>query len=138
MRKQIITIVVALVLMLGAGTMLLADRSHSEPTTTLHELAQQTHFHGLAVDASDPGRLHLATHHGLWAVEPDGVVRRVSTTSDDFMGFTPHPVDPSVLYASGHPVGGGNLGFVASTDGGESWMQLAKGPAGRSTSIRWM
>ena len=46
------------------------------------------------------------------------------------MGFTPHPSDPAILYASGHPAGGGNLGFIASTDGGKSWSKLADGAGG--------
>jgi photosystem II stability/assembly factor-like uncharacterized protein len=45
----------------------------------------------------------------------------------DFMGFTPHPTDPSVLYASGHPSSGGNLGFLLSADGGASWTQVSPG-----------
>jgi photosystem II stability/assembly factor-like uncharacterized protein len=48
----------------------------------------------------------------------------------DFMGFTPHPADPKVLYASGHPAGGGNLGFIVSTDGGATWAQLSPGADG--------
>jgi hypothetical protein len=43
------------------------------------------------------------------------------------MGFTPHPTNPSILYASGHPAGGGNLGFIASEDGGRSWSQAKDG-----------
>jgi photosystem II stability/assembly factor-like uncharacterized protein len=48
----------------------------------------------------------------------------------DFMGFTPHPGDSKVLYASGHPAAGGNLGFIASTDGGATWTQLSPGANG--------
>ncbi len=129
MRTRTIVFLATLALMVGAGAMFLAGRSHSEATTSIHELAQQTHFHGLAVDATDPERLYLATHHGLWAVEADGAATRLSPVQD-FMGFTPHPADPSVLYASGHPAGGGNLGFIVSTDGGESWTRLAEGAGG--------
>src|SRR3546814_18139200 len=46
------------------------------------------------------------------------------------MGFTPHPTDPDLLYASGHPAGGGNLGFIVSRDGGKSWSKLANGAGG--------
>jgi photosystem II stability/assembly factor-like uncharacterized protein len=130
MKLPIIAVVGALVLAVAVGTTLLPHRSQSASATTVHELAQQTHFHGLAVDAADPDRLYLATHHGLWVVEGDGSARLISTTTDDFMGFTPHPSDPSVLYASGHPPGGGNLGFVVSTDGGATWRQLSPGAGG--------
>ena len=33
-------------------------------------------------------------------------------------------------YASGHPAGGGNLGFIASTDGGKSWTRRSDGVGG--------
>src|SRR3546814_12827295 len=46
------------------------------------------------------------------------------------MGFTPHPSDPDVLYASGHPAGGGNLGFIVSRNGGQTWTKLSDGAGG--------
>jgi photosystem II stability/assembly factor-like uncharacterized protein len=95
----------------------------------LSQLRQQTHFHGLAVDPTDSSRLYLATHHGFFLLAADGTATRVSEVQD-FMGFTPHPGDPKVLYASGHPAGGGNLGFIVSTDGGATWTQLAPGANG--------
>jgi hypothetical protein len=96
---------------------------------SLTALAQRTHFHGLVVDPSDTTRLLLATHHGLYAVSEDGLARKVSATSDDFMGLTVHPTDPSILFASGHPERRGNLGFLTSRDGGRTWRQLSEGAA---------
>jgi photosystem II stability/assembly factor-like uncharacterized protein len=116
------------VVMIAAGAFL-ETRSHSKTSATVEALARKTHFHGIAVDAGDPDRLYLATHHGLYAVEPDGSATRLSPVQD-FMGFTPHPTEPSILYASGHPPGGGNLGFIASEDGGRYWTQLAEGAGG--------
>lgn len=116
-------------LVLVAAGAFFATRSHSEASTTVHALAGDTHFHGIAVDPADPSRLYLATHHGLYAVAADGSATRLSPIQD-FMGFTLHPSAPSTLYASGHPAGGGNLGFIASNDGGRSWSQLAKGAGG--------
>ncbi|TIX81139.1 MAG: hypothetical protein E5V21_11130 [Mesorhizobium sp.] len=57
----------------------------------------------------------MATHHGLFRTGPDGQAELISPVQD-FMGFTPDPSDPRSLYASGHPAGGGNLRFIASTD----------------------
>src|SRR5918996_752920 len=113
---------------IAAGAFL-ATRAHSEASTTVEALARATHFHGIAVDPTDPSRLYLATHHGLYAVEQDGSATQLSPVQD-FMGFTPHPTDPSILYASGHPATGGNLGFIASREGGASWSQLAEGVGG--------
>jgi hypothetical protein len=104
-----------------------SNRALAASDTTVSFLADKTHFHGLAVNPANPSRLYLATHHGLFEVMPDGTARRISNIGDDFMGFTPHPTDASILYASGHPASGGNLGFIASADGGKSWKQISKG-----------
>jgi photosystem II stability/assembly factor-like uncharacterized protein len=107
--------------------------AYSSPSTgemALTDLVNETHIHGIAADPNDPSRLFLATHHGLFIAGSDGKTRRVSTTRDDLMGFTVHPTDPSVLYASGHPERGGNLGFIASRDGGRSWSKIANGVDG--------
>lgn len=58
---------IPIALLMAAGAFL-ATRSHSEAGTTVRALAEHTHFHGIAVDPSDPARLYLATHHGLYAV----------------------------------------------------------------------
>ena len=122
---------VPLALGLAAGGGLLATCFPAEAATTVYELAEVTHFHGLAVDAADSSRLYLATHDGLFIVEPeDGTAYPLSKIRHDLMGFTLDPRDPSILYASGHPAGGGNLGFIASGDGGRSWGQLAEGVGG--------
>lgn len=99
-------------------------------TFSLAALQRNTHVHGLAVDARNPSRLYLATHHGLFAVSPSGLITPVSERSDDLMGFTIHPTDATRLYASGHPVGGGNLGIIMSSDAGRTWRHLSLGENG--------
>ena len=130
MRSRMLTYLVLGAVVAAAASGILASRSFSIGETTVAALAKETHFHGLAVDPSDPSRLYLATHHGLYAVGIDGRARLVSETRDDFMGFTPHPTDPATLYASGHPARGGNLGFIASSNGGKSWAKLSDGVRG--------
>lgn len=98
--------------------------------TTVSELAKTTHFHGLGVDPDNPDRLLLATHHGVYTVQRSGNAERLSRTRDDFMGFASHPTDRSIFLASGHPVGGGNLGLIASRDGGRTWEKLSDGVGG--------
>lgn len=104
----------------------LVARAESVPVS---QLKQQTHIHGLAVEREDPEHLLIATHHGLFRAGPGGEAERISVVQD-FMGFTAHPSDPGTLYASGHPADGGNLGFIASTDGGANWKQVSAGEGG--------
>lgn len=59
----------------------------------------------------------------------DGRAQRISEVRD-YMGFTAHPTDATVLFASGHPIGGGNLGFIVSRDGGRTWTKLSDGIGG--------
>ena len=98
----------------------------AEPVSGLKD---HTHIHGLAVERSDPAYLLIATHHGLYRAGPDGNAELVSVVQD-FMGFNPHPGDPNTFYASGHPQGGGNLGFIASNDGGRTWTEISPGVNG--------
>ncbi len=113
----------------AALVLLAASPATAAEGVPLSQLRQQTHFHGLAVDPTDRSRLYLATHHGFFLLGADGMATRVSQVQD-FMGFTPHPGDSKILYASGHPAGGGGLGFIVSTDGGATWTQLAPGANG--------
>jgi photosystem II stability/assembly factor-like uncharacterized protein len=96
---------------------------------SLGDLKTRTHYHGLAVDRADSSRLLLATHHGFFVVSTNGMATRISPVQD-FMGFTAHPSEPAILYASGHPAGGGNLGFIKSDDGGATWTQVSRGLGG--------
>jgi photosystem II stability/assembly factor-like uncharacterized protein len=130
MKKRKLLYAGAVIVILAAGGGLYAYSSSSPKETTLATLSGETHFHGIAADPNDPRRFYLATHHGLFTVGPDGKAKLIAEKRDDFMGFTAHPTDSSVLYASGHPAGGGNLGFMVSTDGGRSWTQLSKGVNG--------
>lgn len=111
-------------LTLGAG-------SGARAETPLTELLARTHVHGLAVDRQDRDRLLIATHHGLHALDIEtGLTVQVSDHSDDLMGFVAHPTEAETYLASGHPATGGNLGVIASTDGGEGWVKLSDGVSG--------
>ncbi len=96
---------------------------------TLSELAGHTHIHGIAVNRAGPAKLLIATHHGLYAVDEAGTATLVSPVQD-YMGFSPDPADPLSYYASGHPPEGGNLGLIATKDGGASWTQISPGLGG--------
>ncbi|WP_292486985.1 exo-alpha-sialidase [Mesorhizobium sp.] len=81
------------------------------------------------MDREDSQKLLIATHHGLFRAGSDGTAELISPVQD-FMGFTPGPSDPRSLYASGHPAGGGNFGFIASADNGVTWNQVSPGADG--------
>jgi photosystem II stability/assembly factor-like uncharacterized protein len=89
-----------------------------------------SHIHDLSVDPEKPERLYLATHHGLFLATPDGRAASVGAARDDFMSFQADPADPDVFYASGHPPGGGNLGFMMSRDRGVTWQSVSPGVGG--------
>lgn len=129
-RKKIAAAAIVAVLGLGAIVGVLYASPGSDDGLTLARLARETHFHGIAVDPNNADRLYLATHNGVFVAGPDGKATQISKSRDDFMGFTPHPSDSSVLYASGHPERGGNLGFIVSKDGGKSWSKLSDGVGG--------
>ena len=126
--RRALLAVLAVIVAAAIGA-LYVSRSFSEGNTTIAALAKDTHFHGIAVDGADSARIYLATHHGLYVTGIDGKAQRISEIRD-YMGFTAHPTDATVLFASGHPAGGGNLGFVVSRDGGRSWTKLSNGVGG--------
>lgn len=111
-------------LLLGAA---LAGPVRAAETVRLSEVS---HLHGIAVDATDPSRLYLASHHGVWLTNPDGTATRVSDNRNDYMGFTPNPARPGSFFASGHPERGGNLGVLSSSDGARTWRQVSAGVNG--------
>lgn len=105
--------------------LLLAACAPSGGTASL----SNTHVHGLAVDRADSSRVYIATHHGLLVWQEGQALTQVGSSRDDFMGFTVHPTDPQMLFRSGHPSGGGNLGFEKSRDAGKSWDKVSNGSA---------
>lgn len=120
-----VLIVLATAAILGIGGLYIDD-AFSQGAARITALAKDTHFHGIAVGPTDSSRVYLATHHGLYVMGHDGRAQRISEVRD-YMGFTAHPTDPTVLFASGHPAGGGNLGFIVSKDGGQTWTKLSDG-----------
>ncbi|RJT27722.1 exo-alpha-sialidase [Mesorhizobium waimense] len=131
MRRSLVMIAASLIsgFALTAASTGSASGAEAVSVSQVSQLKDRTHIHGLAIDREDSQRLLIATHHGVFRAEPDGKAELISPVQD-FMGFTPDPSDPKSLYASGHPAGGGNLGFIASTDNGVTWEQVAPGVGG--------
>ncbi|KNE81665.1 F510_1955 family glycosylhydrolase [Streptomyces xinghaiensis] len=98
-----------------------AGHSHG-PEASVGEIS---HIHGLGVNPGD-GRLYVATHRGVIAVDDDGSAERVGDTAD-YMGFTVAGKD--TFLGSGHPAEGSgdhaNRGLIRSTDAGKTWTSLS-------------
>lgn len=110
-------------LAIGLASLLLTACTGENPVASL----KASHVHGLAVDRGDSNRVYLATHDGLFVLQNDADLRQVDGSRDDFMGFSPHPTDPNMLFSSGHPKGGGNIGFQKSNDAGKTWKKISNG-----------
>jgi len=98
--------------------------------TTAGDTAQ--HIHGLALDRADPEILHLATHTGLVRLRPGAPPERVGSRAFEMKGFTAHPREANVVYASGRPdpatnpqTGIGGPGLFLSRDSGQTWQPVA-------------
>jgi len=121
-------LVIAFATALGDGLV------EAQPQTASPEVH---HIHGLAVDPRDPDVLYIATHTGLVRVRPNASPEWVGSHRPDLMGFTAHPREANLIFASGHPdlatyrqQGIGNLELLVSRDGGRTWQTVAfKGEA---------
>ncbi|QQR40082.1 WD40/YVTN/BNR-like repeat-containing protein [Devosia rhizoryzae] len=82
------------------------------------------HIHGVVLPPGSQDVL-LATHDGLFAVDPTGMARMISAQADDFMGFTASR--DGRLFASGHPIVGGNIGIIGADGAGATWSHLSHG-----------
>lgn len=124
--------IVGIAVIIGGGIFLLSrdNRNPAVDDTALSNLyPEQTisHGHGLAVDVENANRLYIATHHGLLVLINEKDLFRIGKSRDDYMGFSPHPNDAHILFSSGHPSYGGNIGFQKSEDRGFTWGKVSNG-----------
>ena len=69
--------------------------------------------------------IYIATHNGLYNKKQNSSWVKVGSDQSDLMGFVINPNKQGVMYSSGHPVNGGNLGFRMSTDSGKTWQTIS-------------
>ena len=95
--------------------------------------------HGVGVSSTaetidNKNSLYLATHNGLFKKDIGANSSSSSNASgwievgndkSDLMGFTIDPANEGVMYSSGHPQAGGNLGFRISNDYGVTWQKVS-------------
>jgi hypothetical protein len=99
----------------------------SEPSSPAAAGLPNEHVHGISRDPGS-GKVNLATHGGLFVLQPDASWQRVGPEVD-LMGFAVS--GPGTFYASGHPAAGVDLpapvGLMKSTDAGSTWTVLSRG-----------
>jgi len=124
-----IMVAFTLILVIALPTMLGDAMVDAQPRTASPAVH---HIHGLAVDRRDPDVLYVATHTGLVRVRGNDTPEWVGSDRFDLMGFTVHPREADLMYASGHPDpatyrqdGMANLGLLVSRDGGRTWQAVA-------------
>ena len=115
-------------LLLASGLATSACSSESSDAPSDEDTAAAiaiTHIHGITRDPT--GKVVIATHQGLYRLEPDGWSGIGQVL--DLMGFTIAP-DGSYL-ASGHPGPALKMpqpaGLMRSTDEGRTWRVLSRG-----------
>ncbi len=132
---------IAVGLAVVVGVWLIASRPPKQPASSeqyLTPVSSLADAHGLAADVADPSKLYIASHHGLFLLKDEKDLYRVGPGQDDYMGFSPHPTDSNIFFTSGHPAGGGNLGFQKTEDGAKSWNQVGAGAGGQLVDFHAM
>jgi hypothetical protein len=98
-----------------------------EPPSAAAGTLPGEHVHGISRDPGS-GRVNLATHEGLFVMQPDASWQQVGPTVD-LMSFA--ITGPGTFYASGHPADGVDMpapvGLIKSTDAGRSWTVQSRG-----------
>lgn len=88
--------------------------------------AELGNVHGLGVDPGD-GTLYVASHLGVFRVNPGQVPERVADRYQDTMGFA--VVGPAEFLGSGHPDLredlSSSLGLIETVDGAQTWESLS-------------
>lgn len=86
---------------------------------------------GVVFEPGTSQSLLVATHYGLYRMQPDGTALPVGQRRDDFVALASDPSDPRVIYALGYPTADGQSELMRSDDGGSTWSVRA-GPAGQA------
>jgi hypothetical protein len=82
-------------------------------------------IHGVGLFNTADGTLYLATNNGLYSKHQNSTWVQVGNDKSDITGFVINPKKNGVMYSSGYPPTGGNLGFRMSTDSGNTWMAIS-------------
>lgn len=122
----VLGIAVAVVIAGGVGAYLATLGGGTGTSSTSSAIGSWHDVHGVGMSGSgDDSSLYLATHTGLFKKDNNSGWTPTGSDRSDFMGFVISPARDGTMYSSGHPVGGGNLGFRKSTDSGLTWQSIS-------------
>ncbi|MDQ3084347.1 MAG: hypothetical protein M3Q77_05970 [Thermoproteota archaeon] len=130
-KRMVWIVVSALVLTIGIGIIgfMSTSVSNNDIPTSQNITGNWMDIHGIGMYPSDNGKdssLYLATHNGLFIKDNSSSAwKEIGDDKSDFMGFTINPSKEGVMYSSGHPQTGGNLGFRTSDDYGATWQKVS-------------
>ncbi len=107
-----------------------ANLDESSSTDKSNLLGDWHDIHGVGIfntdsNTNNDNSIYLATHNGLYNKKQNSSWVKVGNDKSDLMGFVVNPTKEGVMYSSGHPVTGGNLGFRMSTDSGNTWQTIS-------------
>jgi photosystem II stability/assembly factor-like uncharacterized protein len=98
----------------------------------LFNTADGTHKNKDGDDNNDS--IYLATNNGLYSKHQNSTWVQVGNDKSDITAFVINPKKDGVMYSSGYPPTGGNLGFRMSTDSGNTWKTIS--PVTGKSSIK--
>ena len=127
-KKLVVGIVIAVAVIITLiGSSLTSELPSTEDNSATDEsrIIDWRHVHGLGLDPADSSILYIATHGDFYQSISDGPPVKVDKVRADYMAFNAPPVPGVPLYASGHPVTGGNTGLIKSSDGGITWEHVS-------------
>jgi hypothetical protein len=88
-------------------------------------LGDWSDIQGVGLFNTADGPLYLATNNGLYSKHQNSTWVQVGNDKSDITGFVINPKKDGVMYSSGYPPTGGNLGFRMSTDSGNTWKAIS-------------
>lgn len=144
-QKSILIVVAIAIAVASIGIIGFMTTSASESNNNNGEITSGQNLtgnwmdvHGIGIYSADTDNnnnsLYLATHNGLFKKNIGDNSSSSSNTSgwtevgndkSDLMGFTIDPSNKGIMYSSGHPQTGGNLGFRVSNDYGATWQKIS-------------
>jgi len=119
-----VSVIIAITLI---GSSLISEPSPSIDNSAADDprIVDWRHVHGLGLDPADHSILYIATHGDFYQSISGAPPIKVDKVRADYMAFNAPLVSGFPLYASGHPVTGGNTGLIKSNDGGITWEHVS-------------